>query len=64
MPPQWQYDAGNGWTNVKGRNSLELSVIAGQHNVHYKWRIMVMPATPDAWRGSGMTAAHANVREG
>lgn len=40
---QWQYDAGDGWRDVEGANSLILSVVANEFNVNYGWRILVRP---------------------
>ena len=38
---QWQYNAGNGWTDVEGGNSLTLRVAANERNVKYQWRVLL-----------------------
>ena len=38
---QWQYDAGEGWTDVEGADSLELRVPADSRNMQCRWRIRV-----------------------
>lgn len=40
---QWQYDAGEGWTDVQGGNGLMLAVVANQNNINFNWRILVTP---------------------